>query len=612
MINQYEFIHKYVDKKINKFNADLFTRSDEAIIDQVEKIILSCQTEGEVFSIKVTKFTVINDYFEIQQKLRDYYDAALKTKKSSNHSIDENRYNFIDLKSSDIRLLVVYYHISAKDEEADCEVIIELPRVVKKFYFYINGNYYFPMYQIVDSSTYNNNTLSADNIQNKTIDGDKTKGSYVTFKTNKNPIRVYCNLYTMYDTRGNEHVLTNYSCNIFSKSTPTIMYLFAKYGINETLGRLGLSEYVYISNNDIDDDYTCSFAPSSRNSTSSPIRISVPKSIIDRNYILQHILYTIMSSIKQDTTVNDLYTKEFWISRVGECFSTSSNSLIKGMSVLFSLESVLDVNIQEQLHLDWKYKKDIYSILVWIICEYSELHSKDNADILEKKIRCAEYIATAYGVKLSSGIYRLCSLGKRVNLKDVKKIIYTKPEYILSEISTKSHLINFKNIVNDMDSFLPIKYTYKGINGLGNSSKYVSEQFRFIHISSLGILDPDSSTATDPGMTGSIVPSLRLYNNGHFSNRPETLTWKDELAKLNRDYDNARGLIEVLEFKRNNLGDTSISDKDLSVAKQAYSAASNVLDTMAEYSETAQEIINKRLDAITGRPLEGSGLIYYE
>ena len=84
------------------------------------------------------------------------------------------------------------------------------------------------------------------------------------------------------------------------------------------------------------------------------------------------------------------------------------------------------------------------------------------------------------------------------------------------------------------------------------------------------------------------------------------------MAKLNRDYDNARGLIEVLEFKRNNLGDTSISDKDLSVAKQAYSAASNVLDTMAEYSETAQEIINKRLDAITGRPLEGSGLIYYE
>ena len=122
-MDQYEFIHKYIDNHIDKFNNDLFRRSDEAIIDQVEKIIMSCQTDG-IFSIQVKGFTVINDYIKIQETLRNYYDASRRTSRSTKRGEDDNRYNYIDLKDSDLKLLVVHYHIKVKEEEADCDVLI--------------------------------------------------------------------------------------------------------------------------------------------------------------------------------------------------------------------------------------------------------------------------------------------------------------------------------------------------------------------------------------------------------------------------------------------------------------------------------------------------------
>lgn len=597
-MSQYKFIHDYIDKHVNKFNEDLFMRSDDAIVDQVQKIIMSCQTTG-IFNIKVKGFTVIDDYIKIQEMLREYYDTSRRTSRSSKRSDDDNRYNFIDLKDSDLKLIIAHYHISVKDDEADCDVLIAVPKVVNKFYFFINGNYYSPMYQIVDASTYNNSATK------------NQKTPSVTFKTNKNPIRIYKHEYPVYDTENNCHVLTQYDCNVFSKTVPTIVYAFAKFGFIEALNILNVSEYFYLGHEDESNEYQYSFSSRQMKNASNrerDIYITIPRIFIDRNPVVQHILYTILISLDNNCRIEDIYKKEFWITKLGARF-TSSNKLDKGYSVLESMEGVLDINIQEQLHLPWEYKKDIYRILLWMICEYGLLRMKDNTDIITKKLRCAEYIAAIYGNKLSLGIYRLCSIGKRVDIKAIKKVIYTKPDYIITEIS-KSQLVNFRNIVNDMDSVLATKFTYKGINGVGNNSKSFPDQLRLLNISTMGILDPDASSATDPGASGSLTPFVKVHPNGYFSNGDEPMTWDVELTKMADEYTKTRGLVEVLEFKKSVLSN-NVSE-DLLVAKQSEKISENINKSMANIMQTNDQILKKRIDSLTGRPLEGGGLIYYE
>lgn len=63
-MNQFSFIHDYIDKTIDKFNPELFTRSDDEIIEQLVKIILSCQINA-IYTVQVTGFEVIDDYLSL-------------------------------------------------------------------------------------------------------------------------------------------------------------------------------------------------------------------------------------------------------------------------------------------------------------------------------------------------------------------------------------------------------------------------------------------------------------------------------------------------------------------------------------------------------------------
>ena len=46
MFKQRKFIHDFTERYAYPFNESLFTRSDDAIINQLQQIILSLQTDG--------------------------------------------------------------------------------------------------------------------------------------------------------------------------------------------------------------------------------------------------------------------------------------------------------------------------------------------------------------------------------------------------------------------------------------------------------------------------------------------------------------------------------------------------------------------------------------
>ena len=587
------FIHDYVQNHVDDFNDQLFLRSDEAIIDQLEKIIISIQTHG-LFTIKVKGFTVVDNYDDIQVILRKHYERVLK---GSKKAADDNRFNYIDLQESKIKLLIIHYETSYKNERENLDVIIEVPRVVNKFYFFLKGNYYSPMYQIVDASTYNNSSSKKN-----------SKKATITLKTNFQPIRITRFEVPVGDTDGNKYSFTSFSCFAFNKSVPAIVYLFAKYGVVKALENLGLSNYLFISSDNQFNEDICSFC-SSKN---DKIFINVNRYFMN-NPIIQHAVVTLLNMINSSMHFNDLYNTDIWIERLGGGFVTQ-NKLQKGLTILKSFESTLDINIQEQIYLPWKYKKDMFVLLQWLLCEFNNLKMKDTMNITTKKVRCAEYIAAIYAKKLTTNIHRLSNKGKKINLKEIERTINIKPDWLIVEI-TKSQLVGFRNIVNDMDSFLATKFTYKGISGVGdtNGSRSIPNQFRLLDISNMGILDPDASSPSDPGVNGSIIPFLKLHTNGYLSDNKEPITYEQELKELSDEYKKIKGLREVIELKHNVLDDNNVTTEDVAIANQTELVANHVTETLSGIMETNDQIIKKHLDSLTGLPIaKGSDILNYD
>ena len=596
MMDQKHFVHACIDKHVPKFNKKLFERSDDEIIDSLKKIILSCERDS-FFTIKVKQFRVVDGYNEVNETLRNYQDFLQNKSSSRSKNEEDNRYNFIDLKPSALKLLIVTYYFAVKGEHDTIDVIIAVPRVVDKFYFLLNGSYYSAMYQIVDASTYNNATSKSDS-------------HCVTLKTPFQPIRIFRNTLTdekaLLNTKGEPLVVTQYDCMAFNKCVSTALYIFAEYGYYKALEFLGLGGAIMLTDHDIDNDNFYTFQPQSVRDgikKGSTVFINVAKMLFDSNFVVQHVVNMICNNIDKNTTLDNVYSRDYWLTRLGMAYTSSptADTLTKGKNVLVSIKGVFDIETQEEIHLPPEKKTNIFRILQWMICEYNNLKLKDNLNILTKRIRCADYISNIYATKLSRGIYLISDYGKRADLSTIRKFITTNPMYLVKEVA-KSQLVNFRNIVTDMDSLLAIKCTYKGESGIGeSSSNTIPAIYRQLDVSNMGVLDPDASSPTDPGISGSLVPLLKIYGNGYFSDFKEPVTWDAEYMKLYQNYREATGLTEVLNFRKKVLEDESVSDDDIRLSDESAESIKNMASQVATPD-----------GEVYGLPLEGSGLISYE
>ena len=79
--NQREFLAYFNDRHKIPMNPELFKRSDEEIIEELKKVILSCERHNKYFALKVLNFEVVEDYAQINQILYDHFE-----RKGLNHS----------------------------------------------------------------------------------------------------------------------------------------------------------------------------------------------------------------------------------------------------------------------------------------------------------------------------------------------------------------------------------------------------------------------------------------------------------------------------------------------------------------------------------------------
>lgn len=575
--NQLALIHDYNDKYRKKFNPDLFAESDEGIIDELKKVVLSCQRES-FFTIKVEGFEVIEDYETICQMMYEHEEKFRYRSK-------ENQYAYINLKDSDIRLLVVSYYIAIKDESEHIKVLIATPRTVDRYYFRIAGNTYSALWQIVDASTYNSSTSSS-------------KKHSVTLKTMFMPIRIYRyvtnhknSLKDVYT--GEEVKCTFYTSYIFKKSLPVMKYILAKFGY------YGAAKFLHLDLLNIHHE-----CPPMDNDmyvfNRFNLWISVPRAIFDKDQVMQSFVYTIYNCILKSASYREIFDIKYWLVSLASEFNNNTEE--KGKSILGSFEFIYDLSTKDTLRLPKEMKENIYCVIKWIIGEFNNLKIKDNLNVSIKRIRRAEYIASLYAMKLSTAIYWLSDMGKKADISHIKKAIATNPMQLINAISS-CQLINYRNFVGDLDSMVALKFTYKGISGIGEKNNSMPNTYRAVNPSHVGKVDLDASSAGDPGASGTLIPRAKIYSNGFFSDFSEPNTWEDKFIETVAAYKSLKGYKEALVA----------SDKILNMPRNE-----DVVDIVDSGLITIEGLIkpiirmSKDEEILDGFPLEESGLICYE
>ena len=544
MESQRQFISEFINDSRPKFNKALFERNEDEIVNELMNVIYSCERNNKFFSIKVESYRVVEDYEEINDILCKYYNDLTKNKSKSKKS--DNQYEYINLNESCIRLLIVRYYIKDRTDDDHLEVIIAIPRIIDKYYFKINGIMRSTLFQIVDGSTYNNGTSNA-------------KVPSITLKIIFMALRItrYFSVLTTVD--GEELKLTYYHSRVFNKGVAAAKYIFAKYGYYGAMEFLGLENSIYITRVDPKNPDFYTFA------ISDNIFISSPKFLLSRNVLLQSVLVTLYNNIVPGIDFEEIFNREYWVRSLGVEFAgggqdrllsiysgedeSGDDVLDKGYSILDSFEYIYDIGTRESIKLPDSEKETTYHIVRWIMREFNSLRLKDNLDIGYKKIRFAEYIASLYAFKIAKGIYRISDMNKKINIASIRKAIRTDPNYLLMAIS-KSNMVSYRNMVSDMDSMQALKFTYKGVSGLGEkSNKSIPEIYRSIHPSHITRVDLDASSDGNPGITGTICPYANIYD-GFFEDYQEPNAWQSEFLSTMDSYKDISNIKDALVFDR--------------------------------------------------------------
>lgn len=543
--NQKEFIAKFNNDPTTHYNlnTEFFKRSDEKILYYLKLIYKSIQrTMGidSYFTIQVRNFEIVEDYNQIRNILSKYQEVLINKSTKLKGAID-NRYNYIDLKASDLKLLIVTFYIEAYDGKELIESLIAIPRVVNKFYFRVNNHYLFAMHQLVDASTYNNQTSS------------NAKSPLVVMKNIFPPISIFRNIVSYKDITGKTVNMITYEVDIFKKSVPACEYLFAHMSLNKGLSFLGLDGVFLFSEQNVDNiDLEKFYIFNTKKD--KPLYIVVPKILFDNNYVVQHVTAALcLETSKKFMVLDNMFSQNTWLEGLGRHFSVSTFRE-KAISVLTSLESMYDLITFENTRLDYEDKKDVYCILRWLINEYSALTLKDNLDVSIKRSRVEEYIAGLIAPKISRNIYALSDMGEKVNLEHIKRRINIPYDYLINEVAKQS-IIVYNDMVNDCDSLIPLKISRNGPSSISekNGNAALPTAYRLLHISSLGIMDDSASGNTAPGISSVVSPLGKLYGPGGYflpeSKFSEPNTWREVLFKQLENVRQDIGKKEIVDFK---------------------------------------------------------------
>ena len=104
------------------------------------------------------------------------------------------------------------------------------------------------------------------------------------------------------------------------------------------------------------------------------------------------------------------------------------------------------------------------------------------------------------------------------NMDTLLEIFNFNSDIILTGMRNMNDIVKADDSSNDMAFMYDFAFTCKGPQSLGEgNSKNIADKYRFLHPSMVGTVDLFTTSNSDCGMSGSIVPFVKLYDGFFFT-----------------------------------------------------------------------------------------------
>ena len=451
-----------------------------------------------------------------------------------------------------------------EDKYYKIKLLIPIPD--EKGYYLIKSKRYILQYQLTESSTY---TTSSALITKSLL-----------------PVKMRRKNSTLQTIDGRELYVNFYEVMIFNKYQNFIYFYFATMGWQNTLEYFNVGQYIQTLE-ESDDKPGYAYIK-----VSSTVVLKIRERAFTNEYV-QTILGNICDACNNRTNYVDLESKVYWTKRIGafKLNSPKESHYEFGRIYIIFFNRMLDNGTIDSLRLTDYNKRDIFAVIRWMAQNFNELYEKDNLNIINKRLRCNEYVSSLLNDIISERIKKF--VNTTANTKDKLETKYNNFfAYRGNEIVSKLHssgLLRYDDVVNDMDLFQRTKVTSKGpSSGNKADSKTVSAKRRGLDPSHLGRLDINFCSSSDPGLTNYLTLGCRtdgMYFDGAPA-EPESFYYnlKKEMGELpEENVDEEGNQVLILDPVKYNLVIDAISG-----FKVHYRYTQEHVDEMLEAEERAK------------------------
>lgn len=508
-----DFLHFYEHPTTKDYNDDfLMSRNDVSL----EDLVVTVMKEYEAIeNIHLDKYEVIRDVDEIDM---NYQRMNINhKKKKQDEPIPNYKYIYEDLCTE----MKFYFTVRTNLNEVKLVKSILVPKMIDG-YFHMNNKRAKPIWQLLEASVY-------------------TQRGRITLKS-RMPLCIYKQTHRpMFDIDEQPHTFPQYSILMdttskrrrgpkmkaskkSSKFLNPMLILVTKVGIYDAIAFFGLKDAITIVQK-VKEKHRDKFYYFPLDE----LYIKVSKDMFDNVELVQSLTGMIYNLSNRDhpVTWETLFDKEYWICRMGLVGSMAKDKSLtafkdKGHTTLLMFERHLKELTIRSLRLPDAYKENIYCVLRWMMTDYDELKKKDNIDVTTKRIRKNEYIVdSTLGRKISEMINALIpklSDSRQNDMNALLELFNYSSCIILNGLRNLSDLVKNDFVLNDCSMLLDLAYSTKGPEALGEkTSKNVVLKMRDIHPSYVGIIDPNCTSNSDIGMSGSFTPFVHIYDNFYFT-----------------------------------------------------------------------------------------------
>lgn len=524
-----EYLKKYSDQNPERFNKEFILSRDKTdVLEYIKDIFKALEILDE---IKVEEVSLCKDEssFGPIKSQHHYYKSILPSR------LDKIHYKVRITPSENVEIEEINLgKQNIKEKKITNESFIKEGDIfINKLIddcFYINeGVRYFLIYQIVDNSTYGT-------------------GDAVSLKSLLMPITLKQHQITAIPEYLDDPVdLKSFETLLFSKSVNPLLYVLAKDSYNslvnmevkdkdnifnewnsyrdpsliEKLNDFFKTDFEFSdSSEELKKDGRIVFKIKSEK-IKNPVDgcfVSVSKEKLKNDKLTKAVLGSLLD-MKNETkkkrivfTYDQLISPWFWVDTIS-AFFTKNNDYVKKFNkvrtMLISLNRLMDDTTRKILNLNPEDKENTLTIVRYIMENFDELLHADAKDLGSKRLRLYEYQLYPLRKFFSDQIYRV--LNSPTRSKAILDRIFSNlsPMYVIKQTVT-NELLRYYNSTNEMNLFSAfLKYTFRGPQSL---NKTVTMEQRDLHPSYAGRLSLIASSASDPGMSGTLVPFIEEYD----------------------------------------------------------------------------------------------------